>query len=304
MTSPDLSIVIVSYNAGASLRRCLRSLTPANREMNWEIIVVDNQSTDGLPSSLKAEFPHVQFFENEINLGFGRAFNQGAKMARSDFVLSLNGDTEPEAESLALLLDQMRSAPRAGAVGPKLLLPNGQNAVSAFRFPTLLRPTIDSRFIRIFAGERFSLGYPAGDPRLQRGGSVDWISGACVLFRKEAIREVGYFNDRYFMYFEDVDVCRRLWDAGWEVLYCTRARVTHEGGASSTGLQGRLAFERQRSRLVYFSEHGSRVAYALMRLWTAVASIGRSLRYLLTLRGDLLRTEMRILFLAIRGAGD
>ncbi len=300
----DLSIVIVSYNAGASLEQCLRSLGPAAGDIGWEVIVVDNASVDGTPGRLKSESPGVQLVENETNLGFGKGFNQGAARAKAPFVLSLNGDAVPEPGSLSILVEEMRRTPRAAATGPQLLRPNGQSAVSVFRFPTLLRPTFDTRLARIFAGERFSLGYPAGDSRLEDGGAVDWLSGACLLFRKEALDDIGYLDERYFMYFEDVDACRRLWDVGWEVIYCPRARVVHEGGGSSSGLERKLAFERQRSRLIYFSEHEGRASNALMRLWTAAASIGRGLRSLLSLRLDPLKTEARILLMALRGVRD
>jgi GT2 family glycosyltransferase len=298
---PELSIIIVSYNTGEALEHCLHALAPAVGNLTCEVIVVDNHSSDGTPATLREEFPEVVLIENEINVGFGRAFNQGARRAKAPFLLSLNGDCVPEPGALSILLKAMRRAPQAGAMGPRLLRANEQDAESAFRFPSLFRPLLNTRLTRLLAGEAFSIGYQAQDPRLQHGGPVDWLSGACLMMRKSAVEPLGYFDERYFMYFEDVDICRRMRCAGWEVVFCTESRVSHVGGVSATGAADDLAVQRQRSRLIYFSTWEGRVSYELMRAWTAVAAIGRALRLLVTFRWTRLEAEARILLLSVRG---
>jgi len=297
----DLSIVVVSYNTRPLLARCLRALPLAAAGLHREVIVVDNASADGSPAAVAGEFPDVILIANAENVGFARACNQGVAVARGRAVLFLNSDAEPRPESLTALVAYLRDHPRVGAVGPRLGHPDGGSPRSCFRFPSLTRPFLDFALVRRLVGPRFSLTYPVGDRRLAEGGAVDWLSGACLLVRGEALGEVGRFDERYFMYFEDTDLCRRLWAADWEVRFWPGVEVLHLGGASSRGHWARLSVEVQRSRLIYFSTHHPGLVSGLIRLLAGLAAVTRGARSLLCLRAAGLRAEARIVGLAVRG---
>lgn len=297
----ELSVIVVSYNTRELLARCLRSLAPASPQTAHEIIVVDNASRDGSVEMLGRQFPWVTSIANTTNLGFARACNQGVRESRGRNLLFLNADTEPQPGSVSGLVGYLGDHPRVGAVGPRLRHPDGGWPRSCFRFPTLMRPLLNFRLVRRVAGDRFGLPYPSDDPRVREGGPVDWLSGACLLIRQEALEAAGLFDERYFMYLEDTDLCRRLWGAGWEVVFWPRAEVLHVGGASSRGHAVRLGIEHQRSRLIYFSTHHPGVVYLSVRCLAGLAALGRGLCSLARLRHEELRAEASILRLALWG---
>jgi GT2 family glycosyltransferase len=247
----DLSVVIVSYNATEALRRCLDSLAEACGDLAWDAVVVDNASEEGTADMVAREFPEFRLIRRPDNGGFAKAANLGAAQTGGRAVCFLNSDARPRAGSLFLLVGQLRSHPSAGAVGPRLLSPDGRAQRSCFRFPSLARPWMNFSFLR----DRFSLAYSEESFVASGGGDVDWLSGACLLARRDALKAAGFFDERFFMYFEDMDLCRRLKEGGWDVLFHPAAEVVHESGASSRRLKGRLARELQRSRLIYFTKH-------------------------------------------------
>lgn len=297
----DLSVIIVSYNSRGHLARCLQAVLAGAERVKWEAIVVDNASHDGNPEMVAREFPNVTLIANPENVGFARACNQGFRMARGESLLFLNPDTEPKPGSIAALMGYLRDNPRLGAVGPRLCNPNGQLARSSFRFPSLLRPFLNFHIVQHIAGERFGLPYPLEDPRVREGGPVDWLSGACLLVRRQALDEAGPLDERYFMYFEDIDLCRRIWEAGWEVVYRPDVEVFHVGGASACGQQTRLSIEHQRSRLIYFSTHHPGLKYRVVRCMAGIAALVRILRWLFTSQHQHLKTEAQILKLTMTG---
>jgi GT2 family glycosyltransferase len=295
----DLSVIIVSYNSRGHLARCLQAVLAGAERVKWEAIVVDNASHDGSPEMVAREFPYVSLIANRENVGFARACNQGFRMARGESLLFLNPDTEAKPGSIATLIGYLRDNPSLGAVGPRLCNPNGQLTRSCFRFPSLTRPLLNSRPVQLLVGERFGLAYPLEDPRVREGGTVDWLSGACLLARRQALKETGPFDERYFMYFEDTDLCRRIWRAGWQVVFWPNAEVLHVGGASSRGQWARLSIELQRSRLIYFSTHHPGLVCGVMRCIAGIASLARSLCWLATLQPQHLGTEAKILKVAL-----
>lgn len=301
MSPMDLSVIVVNYNTCGLLVRCLASLAPASVGMPYEVIVVDNASRDGSAAAVAGQFPGVALIANRENLGFARACNQGSKQARGEHLLFLNGDTEPRPGSLSGLVAYLRDHPRVGAVGPRLRNPEAGHPRSCFRFPSLTRPQLNFRLVRCLVGERFGLAYPLDDARVLGGGPVDWLSGACLLLRRQAFEAVGCFDERYFMYFEDTDLCRRLWAARWEVVFWPEVEVLHVGGASAQGREVRLSIELQRSRLIYFATHHPGMVYGLVRCMAGIAAVVRSAAWLAGLRGEGLRAEARILGLALRG---
>jgi len=305
MTAPvrplDLSVIIVSYNTRHHLARCLRALPAATADLDSQVIVVDNASRDGSLEMLRHDFPAVTVIANRDNVGFARACNAGLAAAEGRFLLLLNSDTVPAPGSLSALVRYARAYPRAGAVGPRLRAADGKPARSCFYFPSLTRPYLNSAVFRRLFGERFGLPYAWEHPCLRDGGAVDWLSGACLLLRREALAAAGALDERYFMYFEDTDLCRRLWRAGWQVVYWPAVEVVHEGGASARGHEGRLSVEHRRSALIYFSTHHGGVVYGVVRAITVAAALSRAVPSLLRRRRERLRVEASILGLGLRG---
>lgn len=255
MSGIDLSVIVVSYNTRELLARCLRSLGPGARETPHEIVVVDNASGDGSAEMVGREFPRVLLIANPANVGFARAANQGIRAARGEFPALVNSDAEAPRGSLDALVAFLRARPAVGAVGPRTLGPDGHPIRSAFRFPSLLRPYLNFAALRWIAGDAFSLSYPAGARAMEEGGEVDWLSGACLVLRRKALDQVGPLDERFFMYFEDTDLCRRLRQGGWAVWYWPQVRVVHHVGGSSGRDRERLRLELRRSCLHYFRVH-------------------------------------------------
>lgn len=296
----DLSIVIVSHNARDGLRRCLAALPAGCGAVPWDAAVVDNASADGAPDVVAREFPGVRLLRNPENAGFARACNQGAASTRGKFLLFLNPDAEPEAGSLALMAAQMGARQGMGALGPRLCRPGGAPARSCFRFPSPWRPLLNFPFLPGW----FSPGYPPDGHTERWGGPVDWLSGACLMVRRKAFEDTGRFDERYFLYFEDTDLCRRLGTKGWDVVFSPAARVAHAGGGSSAGMEPRLAVERQRSRLIYHGTHHPGARWLWERCAVAAAAAARSLLWAASGRLKRLAEERRILALAVKGASS
>ncbi|MBI3827519.1 MAG: glycosyltransferase family 2 protein [Candidatus Rokubacteria bacterium] len=303
LSGPDVSVVVVSYDARALLEQCLRSVAAAAEPLAWETIVVDNASSDGSRELVAREFPEVSLLVNDTNAGFASAFNRGLGATRGRHVLMLNSDAVLLPGALPALARHLDDHSAAGAVAPRLVDPAGRPVHSCFRFPSLTRPHLDVRLLAPVIGNRFALAYPDDDPRVVVGGAVDWASGACLLLRREALDAVGALDERYFMYFEDVDLCRRLWQGGWQVACLPAVHVVHAAGGSSHGHETRLHVERQRSRLIYFSTHHSGLVTALVRGLAVVAALTRAVTAATRLRFERVTAEGRVIRLALGGVG-
>lgn len=247
MTQPILSIIILNWNGRELLRNCLRTVcdnVSTFEPSSVETFVVDNASTDGSAEMVRAEFGDVRLIVNAENLGFARANNIGIRASRGRYVLLLNNDTLVPPGAFAALVAFMETHPDAGAVGPRLLRPDGTPQPYAFGGdPTpgyLLRRGIS----------RLLLGRPLHDWATERVQAVDWVSGACLLARREAIELAGLLDEQIFMYFEDNDWCLRIRRAGWRVYYNPLVAITHIGGQ---GLARNPAAQRAyRESLRYF----------------------------------------------------
>lgn len=228
----DLSTVIVSYNTRQLLRACLNSLPDAAGGLEHEVFVVDNTSSDGSPEMVEEEFPWVHLVRSECNLGFAGGNNEGLRRASGRCLLLLNPDTVTAPKALAELVAFMDSHPQAGYCGPKLVNPDGSHQPSARRFPTPISPA----FSMLGLAVRRPKSRHAIDLHLQLGSekafAADWLSGACLMVRREVIEQVGLLDDGFFLYFEETDWCRRMAAAGWQGWYVPSAQVMHFGGQS------------------------------------------------------------------------
>ncbi len=267
--SPDLSVIVVNWNVRDLLRCCLASVlyphphTPTPPP-SLEIIVVDNASTDGSVEMIRAEFPQVSLIANADNRGFPAANNQGIAAAQGRYVLLLNPDTEIVGDALTTLVRYMDTHPDVGMVGPQLLHPNGCVQSSRRRFPTLATLFLESTWLESWAPRSLLRRYYFLDQPDDVTLDVDWITGAAMLTRREAIQQVGGLDESFFMYSEELDWCRRVKAAGWRVVYHPAAQVVHHVGQSSEQAVPARHINFQRSKIRYACKyHGPRVATAL-----------------------------------------
>src|SRR5262245_29255542 len=223
---PDLSIVIVNWNTSALLVDCLTSLRDSPLWPELDVIVVDNASTDDSRQRVREHFAEVRLIENRDNVGFARANNQALRVARGRYQMLLNSDTRVPPETLPGLVAFMDAHPEAGACGPRLVLPDGTPQAYAFGGD----PTLGYLLARGF--HRLAFDRPLHDWAAPETAAVDWVSGACLLARREAIEQVGDLDENIFMYFEDNDWCLRIRQAGWKIYEYPAVRVIHLGGQS------------------------------------------------------------------------
>ena len=254
----DLSAVIINYKSRDALADCLRALNAdARPELELETLVIDNDSRDGTPAMLAARFPQARLIVNAENVGYARAVNQGFAATRAPFVLVLNPDCVPHAGSLGAMREYLLAHPKAALAGPRLLNSDGSLEYSARSFPTPFTFLFNrySLFTRLFPGNPWSRRYLMSDWDHATTRDVDWLSGACMLVRREAVAEVGGMDEAFFMFNEDVDWCRRMKPAGWAVTYEPAAVVVHHIGASRSRVATRVIWGRHLGMIHYFHKH-------------------------------------------------
>ncbi|HEY7289805.1 MAG TPA: glycosyltransferase family 2 protein [Vicinamibacterales bacterium] len=263
---PDLSIIIVSYNARADLVRCLQSLAAAPSLATHEIIVVDNASTDGSADAARTE--HAKVIDAGTNLGFARANNVGIRSSTGRHLLILNSDTIVPPGAIDTLLRCLAQRDDVAALGPRLIDANGRAELS---FGHMIHPLVEWRQKRLVTGNA------RGDRRIaarvdaltRQEREVDWVSGACLLVRRADADAVGLFDERYFMYTEDVDFCAALRARGRRVLFVPSVEVVHLRGRSAASAPAATARAYAQSRLAFYDKHLPRWAPVLRLLLRA-----------------------------------
>ncbi len=244
--TPMLSIVIVAYNTRDFVLQCLSGLCDPSRERGWQIIVVDNGSGDGTWHAVSERFPEVERIRSERNLGFAGGANLGLRRARGRVIVLMNGDVHASASALEGAARVLLSRPEVGALSPLLRTPDGRPQPFAFgddQSPGyLLR-----RGLRALLGRGSMHRWEVEEPI-----EVAWVSGACMLVRREVIEQVGLLDEGFFLYFEDNDWCLRMRKAGWRIVYDPRFAVVHVGGASASDRrQAREAYDRSLVRFMF-----------------------------------------------------
>ena len=227
---PDVRVVCVVYNPGDELATFARTLASASTA-RVELVIVDN-GTDSTVSRAVADEFGARLVASGTNLGYGGGANLGADGAQAPWLLVANSDLEWQPGSLDVLLAAGEADPRVGAVGPALLNTDGTLYPSARELPSLTQGAGHALFVRVWPGNPWTRRYQAQQQSSGGTRAAGWLSGACLLLRREAFEAVGGFDDGYFMFFEDVDLGERLGRAGWTNLYVPQARVTHVGGTS------------------------------------------------------------------------
>jgi GT2 family glycosyltransferase len=271
MSRPSLDIVVVSYNTRDDLAACLGSIAAAPPEALQTIFVVDNASADGSAAMVAERWPAVQLLALDRNLGFGAANNVALRRSRADLVLLLNSDTLAPAGAIDALVDRL-AATGAAAAGPRLVDADGRPEIS---FGAMLSPARElAQRARVrMARSRRRLAVWLTARRLRRERDVDWVSGACLLVRRDAALAAGLFDERYFLYEEDVDLCAAIRAGGGRILFTPGATVTHLGGRSSPGATATAHYDR--SHVAFYEKH--RPGWApWLRAWLRLR--GRTLR--------------------------
>jgi len=285
----DVSIVIVSFNTLAVLRECLQSVYREVGSLRVQVIVVDNASSDGSPAMIEREFPDVVLILSDVNLGFGRANNLGFEAARGRYVVLLNSDAFLSGGSLERSVAHMDAEPSAGLGGGRLIGRDGSKQPSARMFPTVWNDLIVlSGFAARFPQSRFFGRFDRTWANEDAAAAVDWVPGAYSIIRAEALAAAGPFDPRFFLYYEEVDLCKRIKQKGYSIWYWPDVSVVHIGGESSrqvtslelsrTGAQ--LTLWRMRSTLLYYRKHhglGARVAMLVEVAWFWMQSQRRRL---------------------------
>jgi len=265
----QISVIIVSWNARGYLRDCLNSVLQTGAPVLKEIIVVDNASDDGSPEMVATEFPEVKLVQANENLGFARANNLGMRYASGSMLALVNSDVIVQPRCLQKLAAFLESCPDAGLVGPKVFGADGHLQYTCGELPTIWN-TICRYFALDRVLSRWSLfsGLQMRHWNYDRRAEVGMLGGCFWLARRIAVDQVGGLDEHFFFYGEDVDWCKRFWDAGWKVVFVPEANATHFGGGSSANSPLRFSIEMVRSNLKYWQKHygpiGRCVCYSLV----------------------------------------
>jgi GT2 family glycosyltransferase len=276
---PDASVIIVSFNTREVLRECLQTLQKEAQGLKVETIVVDNQSRDQSAEMVEADFPWVILRRSSSNLGFAGANNVAFREATGRYLVLLNSDAFLQPGSLRLAISKMDQDPRCGLAGARLVGRDGAWQPSARMFPSPLNDFLtltglSARFPHSKFFGRFDRTWASPDQPAQ----IDWVPGAFSIIRKEALDKVGPFDEDFFLYYEEVDLCYRFRKAGWTICYWPDVVVVHLGGESSKTVSSlkfsksgaQLTLWRMRSCLLYYRKHHGASAWlakAVERTW-------------------------------------
>jgi len=279
-TQIDLSVIIVSFNTRDLLRDCLQTLSRHQAGLGVQTIVVDNASEDGSAEMVAAEFPDVLLIRSPVNLGFGPANNRGFEQARGRYLVLLNSDAFIEEDTLKRSVACMDAEPDVGLAGGRLVGRQGEWQPSARMFPSLLNEflTLTGLSARWPKSGFFGrVDRTWADPLAP--ADVDWVPGAYSVIRASVLEQIGHFDPRFFLYFEEVDLCRRIKAAGYRIAYWPEIQVVHIGGESSrtikrltfSGFGSQLTLWRMRSQALYHRKHqgllGAWLSMQLESLW-------------------------------------
>ncbi len=268
--SPDLSVVVVSFNTRDLLRDCLRSLMKELAGIANEVFVVDNASRDGSADMVEMEFTDVRLIRSAVNLGFAGGNNQAFPLANGRYVVLLNSDAFLKPQALRRSIEHMDADPRIGLGGARLVGADGSWQASSRMFPSPLNDFLSlSGLAAKFPKSRFFGRQDHTWADQDRASDTDWVPGAYSIIRRTILEEVGYFDEQFFLYYEEVDLCRRIKKAGYLVRYWPDVVVEHWGGESSKTVKSltmsrsgaQLELWRMRSAFLYYRKHHGRLAW-------------------------------------------
>lgn len=267
----DVSVIIVNWNTKGLLRDCLSSVYEHAGEVDYEIIVIDNASTDGSASMVKNDFRQVILIENSENRGFAAANNQGMAVAKGRYVLLLNSDTVVLDNAIANTVCFADENPQAAVTGCRVLNPDRTLQRTCFMFPSILNMLLSSTYLyKLFPSSRFfgreqMTWWNRSDVR-----KVDVVTGCFMLVRREAIEQVGMMDEQFFMYGEETDWCYRFWKKGWTVMFAPVGEIIHFGGQSTAQKPVAMIVQLRLSILKFMKKHRGWPAYLIARFLVAL----------------------------------
>lgn len=279
----DLTIVIVSYNTHDLLRNCLIALPQSTIGLKCEVWVVDNNSPDESALMVAAEFPDVHLIANTNNPGFARANNQAIRQSRSRHVLLLNPDTIALPSSLTMLAEYLDGNPNIGAAGPKLLNSDGSLQPNGRRFPTVMREFIMTTGLYTLLNSNQKSAFDRAEfmrADFDMTSEVDQVSGACLMMRGSAIKEIGLLDESFFMFYEETEWCWRLKRAGYKVAYVGDSSVIHHWMGSVRQLGRASAAYLRASARLYYRKTGGPIAVLGISLVLMLAAVRTELLHL------------------------
>lgn len=286
----DMSIVLVCWNNKAYLDPCLKSLYEGGLKCSFDVVVVDNGSTDGSQQMLAEKYPQVKLIQNASNVGLGKASNQGIEATNGRYVLLLNNDTIVNGPALDVLVEYLDAHPEAGAAAGKLLNPDGSFQSGYAPFSTLLEEFL----IVTHIGERLWPGYPShGDSNEIK--ETGWMSSACLLVRRAALDQIGLLDESYFIYGDEADLQYRLNKAGWKVVFLPNSSIIHFGGRSMDRWKRRKMV--YRGKMMFYKKNYGFFSTLLLRAMFFVMSLLKLLiwciGFLIPSRNDQAKKELR-----------
>lgn len=247
-----LSVIIISYNSAHFLQTCLQPLIESLHQIPSEIFVVDNNSKDNSVILVRTLFLNVHLLANTKNLGFGAACNQALREAKGEYILILNPDVCVHPTTLSTMLSYLQNHQKIGILVPQLRFTDGSLQYSCRRYPVFLAHFIQ----RFFPNSQVVRSYLMLDKDHSVIQEIDWAIGAFLLVRREVFQQIGLFDERYFLYFEDTDLCRRTKNAGRSIVYYPKAVATHYFHQSSYKILSKPFFHHLRSMFIYYKTYG------------------------------------------------
>lgn len=265
----SIAVIIINYNTCQELQACLGSIRP---EAASQVVVVDNDSSDGSVEMVKSTYPWVRLHANKTNLGYGAAANQAIAGCTAQYVVLLNSDTRLQPGALEALGRYLDEHPQASILGPRLVNADGTLQASCYSFPTPLDTFLENSTVAVFLG-RLIRRYIPGIRRLywrtwphDSARIVPWVKGAVLAMRRDAFKAVGGFDESFFMYFEDADLCYRMKKAGWEIHFAPVTTIIHVGGASTDRVRTDMAVQLLHSTDLFYQRHSSRLSIGIMSI--------------------------------------
>jgi GT2 family glycosyltransferase len=282
-----VSVVIVSYNVKDLLLACLRSVYAVNAGLELEVIVVDNNSSDGSADAVKNEYPNIKLIRNDFNAGFSGANNQGMKEAKGEYIFLLNPDTEMKGPGLAPILQYMEDHQDTVILGPKLLNSDGTHQISVTKRPGPVDVILETFFLHhLFSNTAVDPSEPT---------EVDVLFGAALLFRKNLIDKIGYMNEELF-WMEDVDLCRKAAREG-KIIYYPNVEIIHHSGQSQKKNYNKAIANQILSKLKYYRANSSFAGFCIAVFFSAVMIISRMIAFTLLLPfSDVYKLKSRAYF--------
>jgi len=298
----ELSIVVLSWNTRELLRACLKSLVGQEHGLRLEIVVVDNGSRDGSADLVASEFPQVRLIRNGVNEGYARGNNQGLRATTAPLMMTLNSDTEVRPRALRILVDFLRRFPEYGACAPRLVNPDGSVQRACMRFPTLADGFLwDSWFERRFGRARSVRRYFMEEFDHLGDADVEQPPGACFLMRRDLFERTGGFDERLFLFFNDVDLCRSIHELGFRIRYLARAEVMHHRGRSTAQYRD-FTGEWIVNRVRYYRKRHGRLGAWVLKSWVVMRALEEAAKVRRTATGTERRAGLADVYRVVRRA--